>query len=325
MSEEATAFIPPHALNTAVLFLVFNRLDTTKQVFEAIRQAKPPRLYIAADGARTNKEGEAEKSQAVRDYIMSHIDWPCEVKTLFRDENLGCKYAVSGAISWFFEQEAQGIILEDDCLPSQSFFWFCEDLLNKYKDDLRVWHIAGNNFHFGWQRDKDYSYYFSYYGSIWGWASWRTRWNQYSVDMKGYDEIKTKNYLWDVFGNQQEANFRLSNFDEIKNGLNTWDFQWAYTRFFNSGLSIVPSANLVKNLGFGKDATHTTGDSKWAHLTNNDLTLPLKHPLFVIRDKISDDKYAENFTKNLFFKKLKNMLKRFIKKSLIALQKKTKY
>lgn len=115
-------FIPPYPLNTPVLFLVFNRLDTTKQVFEAIRQAKPPRLYVAADGAREEKKGEEQKVKAVREYILNNIDWNCEVKTLFRDKNLGCKYAVSGSINWFFENEEMGIILEDDCLPSQSFF-----------------------------------------------------------------------------------------------------------------------------------------------------------------------------------------------------------
>ncbi len=120
-------FKPPHPLNTAVLFLVFNRLDVTKQVFGAIKQAKPPRLYIAADGARETKDGEELKVEEVRDFILSNIDWECEVKTLFRENNFGCKYAVSGAIDWFFENEEMGIILEDDCLPSQSFFWFCEE------------------------------------------------------------------------------------------------------------------------------------------------------------------------------------------------------
>ena len=122
MSKDS--FTPPQPLNTAVLFLVFNRLDTTKQVFEAIREAKPPRLYIAADGARETKAGEAEKVTAVRDFILKNIDWECDIKTLFREENLGCKYAVSGAIDWFFDNEEMGIILEDDCLPSQSFFGF---------------------------------------------------------------------------------------------------------------------------------------------------------------------------------------------------------
>jgi len=306
------AFIPPHSLNTAVLFLVFNRLDVTKQVFSAIRQAKPPRLYIAADGARSKKEGEAEKVKAVRDFILSNIDWKCEVKTLLRDENLGCKYAVSKAITWFFDNEEMGIILEDDCLPSQSFFWFCEELLNRYKDDLRIWHIAGNNFHFGWKRDKDYSYYFSYYGSIWGWASWKDRWEHYNVDMEHYAEIKNKKYLWDVFGYQKEAKFRLSNFEQIVNGLNTWDYQWAYCRFINSGLSIVPADNLVKNLGFGEEATHTNSkNDKRSNMDVFNVEFPLKMPNFIIRDKVSDDRFF-----NMFIKNQTNFVKRIVVKVL---------
>ncbi len=307
-------FIPPHPLKTAVLFLIFNRLDTTKQVFQAIRKAKPPRLYIGADGPRPDKEGEAEKVKSVRDYVLKNIDWACEVKTLFRDKNLGCKYAVSSAITWFFENEEQGIILEDDCLPSQSFFWFCEELLERYKDDMRIWHISGNNFHSGWRRDKDYSYHFSYYGSIWGWASWRNKWSHYDVEMDNYEEIKSKNYLWDIFGNQAEANFRISNFEEIKNGLDTWDFQWAYTRFINSGLSIVPETNLVKNLGFGKDATRThSKNDRRANMNIENVNFPLKHPQFVIRDKKSDDKFFNEFIKSnqSIFKKI---IKKIIKK-----------
>ncbi|MDD3597008.1 hypothetical protein [Sulfuricurvum sp.] len=311
---EETTFTPLNPLRTPILFLVFNRLDTTMKVFKAIRQAKPPKLYVAADGARESRGGEAEKVKAVRDYILSNIDWECEVNTLFREQNFGCKMAVSGAIDWFFANEEMGIILEDDCLPSQSFFWFCEELLERYKDDMRVWHIAGNNFHFGWKRDENYSYYFSYYGSIWGWASWKSRWDHYTVDMQGYEEIKSKNYLWDIFGNQSEASFRISNFDEIINGLNTWDFQWAYTRFINSALSIVPNVNLVKNLGFGEDATHThSKNDRRANMGIFNISLPLKNPKFLIRDKKSDDKFFNEFIKyeSSFIKKIaKKVLKK---------------
>ncbi len=302
-------FIPPYPLSTAVLFLVFNRPDVTKQVFEAIREAKPPRLYVAADGAREDKNGEAEKVDKVREYITSSIDWDCKVRTLFRKTNLGCKMAVSGAIDWFFENEEMGIILEDDCLPSQSFFWFCEELLEKYKNDMRVWHIAGNNFHFGWKRDKDYSYYFSYYGSIWGWATWKNKWKHYDVGMKNYDEIKSKKYLWDLFGNKEEVNFRISNFEQIKKGLDTWDYQWVYTKFINCGLSIVPEVNLVGNLGFGGDATHTHSRSdKRANMAFYDISFPLKMPGFIIRDKKSDDKFFTEFIKE------SNIFKRLAKK-----------
>ena len=205
-----------------------------------------------------------------------------------------------------------GIILEDDCLPSQSFFWFCEELLDKYKDDMRVWHIAGNNFHFGWERDTDYSYYFSYYGSIWGWATWQNRWAHYSVDMQHYDEVRAKNYLWDLFGNRKESGFRLSNFEAIRKGLDTWDFQWAYTRFINSGLSIVPKVNLVKNLGFGEDATHThRKKDKRADMAIFEMDFPLRHPKFIIRDKVSDDRFFKTFIRSRFTL-LKTIAKRLI-------------
>jgi hypothetical protein len=314
-------FSPPHSLNTPVLFLIFNRLASTKKVFESIKEAKPPRLYIASDGPRNNKPGEDKKVLDVRNYINSNINWDCEVITLFRDKNLGCKYAVSGAIDWFFEHEEMGIIVEDDCLPSQSFFWFCEELLKRYKDDLRIWHIAGNNFQFGWKRDDEYSYYFSYYGSFWGWATWKSRWKSYDVEMKNYPEDKSKNYLWDIFGNQDEADFRINNFEAIKNGFNTWDYQWAYTRFINSGLSVVPEVNLVKNLGFGKDATHTQSKKdKRSNMIIKDINFPLKHQLNIIRDKKSDDRYFNNFLRLNFLRlnyiTIKIALKSFIIKIL---------
>ena len=146
-------------MHTAVLFLVFNRIDLTLQVFEAIKKARPPRLYIASDGARVSKSGEMDKVAYIRNYLQSNVDWDCEVKTLFRENNLGCKIAVSGAIDWFFENEKEGIIIEDDCLPSKSFFNFCEDMLFKYKNDLRVWHISGDNFQ-DKKKHNDYEYYF---------------------------------------------------------------------------------------------------------------------------------------------------------------------
>jgi hypothetical protein len=298
--------------NTAVLFLVFNRLDATKKVFKEINKARPPRIYVASDGARVNKKREAEKVKVVRDFIISNITWECEVKTLFRETNLGCKVAVSEAIDWFFESEEMGIILEDDCLPSLSFFLFCEDMLERYKNDMRIWHIAGNNFQFGWQRDPDYSYYFSYYGSIWGWATWSNRWEHYDVNIKSYNEIKSKNYLQDLFGNKKEANFRCLNFDMIQKGFDTWDYQWAYTRLINSGLSIVPSINLVSNLGFGENATHThTKDDDRANMEIFDLDFPLTVPAFVIRDKVSDDRFFNKYVYNY-----KHILRTIIKKVL---------
>lgn len=294
-------FIPPHSLNTAVLFLVFNRLDTTKQVFEAIREAKPPRLYIAADGARELKDGEDEKVNAVREYITSNIDWECEVKTLFRDENLGCKMAVSGAIDWFFENEEMGIILEDDCLPSQSFFWFCEELLVKYKDDTRVGQISGfnplNNFN-----NSDTSYLFSKFGPIWGWASWRRAWSNYDVHIKCWPEIKDGEIMSFITDSRKEAIWRESLFDDIyTKKIDTWDYQWAFSKLINSELSIVPNKNLIQNIGFGDDATHTKGAID-ERLNKVFEVYNLNHPTYILRNKKFDNEFLINFVyrKNIF-------------------------
>lgn len=297
--SETTTFTPPHPLNAAVLFLVFNRLDTTKKVFEAIRQAKPPRLYIAADGARANKEGEDQKAQAVRDYILQNVDWKCEVKTLFREQNLGCKYAVSGAITWFFENEEQGIILEDDCLPSQSFFWYCEELLNKYKVDLRVWHISGDNFQNGLERSEG-SYYFSKFIHIWGWASWANRWAKYDVEIKSYKDFVDQNVVINLSESEQDKKYWQKIFEDVFNGkIDTLDYQWSYTVWVNSGLSILPNKNLISNIGFGPNATHTTDlDSQHSIIPRMNLSLPLLHPGFVIKDLTAD-----NFTTTRMFRK----------------------
>jgi hypothetical protein len=302
-----------------ILFLVFNRLEKTREVFDRIREAQPVRLYIASDGARSNRDGESEKVLAVRDYILSNIDWPCSVNTLFSESNLGCKKSVHQAITWFFEHEVSGIILEDDCLPDLSFFNFCSELLERYKDDLRIWQICGNNFDFGDRRDPDYSYHFSYYGAIWGWATWRNRWKCYDLNIERYPEIKKKDYLWDLFGNSIEAHARIERFDKIMN-IDTWDFQWSFTRFINSGLAIMPKSNLVTNLGFGSDATHTHSiEDLRANMKINSMAFPLIHPPFVIRDKVTDDLYFSRFIlqksrSSSFFWKIQKLLLAGLKK-----------
>jgi hypothetical protein len=302
--NSTTIFAPPHPLNTAVLFLVFNRLDTTKQVFEAIQQAKPPRLYIAADGARENREGEDTKVKAVRDYIMQNIDWECEVKTLFREQNMGCKYAVSSAITWFFKNEKMGIILEDDCLPSQSFFWFCEELLERYKDDMRVWHISGDNFQNGTKRGEA-DYYFSKYNHVWGWASWANRWKLYDVEL---DSIVDTKFLEKTFENQNTLKQWTKTFHTMKEkGIDTWDYQWTFCMWHNDALAILPNINLISNVGFGIDATHTTGDSEFSKLLAYDLVIT------TYSDDIEQNLEADGYTSKIMFSK-KSIITRVINK-----------
>lgn len=272
------SLVSAEQLRTPVLFLVFNRPDTTQRVFEAIRNAKPPRLYIAADGPRTDRPGEAQMVAQVRE-IVTAVDWRCEVKTLFRKKNLGCKHAVSGAITWFFEHEEQGIILEDDCLPNNSFFQFCEILLEKYKYDQRIGQISGFNGLGKYQRDGC-SYHFSNFGSIWGWATWKRAWNSYDVDMKGYPYIKESSYIPNIINDKKDLRNRIKAFDQTYAGLiDTWDYQWIYCRLVNRYLIILPSKNLIKNIGFGANATHTTvPNSKLSSLSSYEINFPLIPP-----------------------------------------------
>ena len=310
LKNQHSKFTPPHPLNTAVLFLVFNRLDTTKQVFEAIQQAKPPRLYVAADGARELKEGEAEIVKAVREFVIQNIDWECEVKTLFQDQNLGCKMAVSGAIDWFFDNEEMGIILEDDCLPSRSFFWFCEELLERYKDDMRVGQISGDNFQNGIKRG-DADYYFSIYNHIWGWASWANRWQNYDVNLKNFNDTK---FIKDLFDDKKTVKCWLQTFKIMKKQLiNTWDYQWTFTLWNKKQLTILPNTNLIENVGFGVDATHTTGESELANLKAYELELK-NHPKEVKRD-LEADKFTSKmiFEKKTLFERVVNKLRELIR------------
>ena len=295
-------------LKTPVLFLVFNRLEQTKKVFDVICKTKPPRLYIASDGPRESCHGENEIVEAVRDYVMTNINWQCEVKTLFRKKNLGCKYAVSKAITWFFDNEEMGIILEDDCVPSLSFFLFCQELLEKYKNDTRVWHIGGTN-----PIDKDNisnSYYFSLYNRIWGWASWRRAWKYYDVNIRFWPVIKTNKILYNIF-NRKEAKYYEKIFDEVYNGnIDTWDYQWFLIRLLN-GRAIIPTTNLVTNIGFGEGATHTINvDSELSELKRSDIMFPLKHPQFIIEDFLRDEIWSNmSLNNNSIINKIKNALK----------------
>jgi hypothetical protein len=274
-----------NSINTAVLFITYKRLDTTIQVFESIRKAKPPRIYISSNIGKD--EAECKKVQIVRDYINYNIDWECEVKKLFRTKHLSAKLSISGAIDWFFEHEEMGIILEDDCLPSQSFFWYCEELLAKYKEDMRVWHISGDNFQNGIIRG-DSSYYFSAFNHVWGWAGWADRWKFYDVDS---NQIQNESFLR-TYWQGREFKYWRNIFWKIKNNeIDTWDYQWSFTMWINGGLAILPKINLVSNIGFGEDATHTKGTNiNTTHNKFNELTIT-KHPIQIVRN-IEADKYT---------------------------------
>jgi len=242
-----------------VLFLTYKRYNTAKQVFESIRKAKPPRLYFASNAPNPNITPELAEVQKVRD-LLATVDWDCEVTTLFRSDHLSVKESISSAISWFFEHEEQGIILEDDCLPHQDFFTFCDALLKRYKNEVKVWVITGDNYQNNQIRGEA-SYYFSRYNHVWGWASWRRAWENYSVDMNFWNEWKYSDSFKNYFNDPIEEKFWRRKFDDVLSGkIVTWDYQWTFCVFKNNGLTATPNKNLVTNIGFGPEATNTTSE-----------------------------------------------------------------
>lgn len=241
-------------LNTPVLFLIFNRPETTKIVFEQIRLAKPKQLFIVADGAREGNVRDRVRCEEAKNFVIGRIDWDCQVKTLFRTTNLGCGAGVSEAINWFFEHVSQGIILEDDCLPSQDFFIFCEQMLEKFGEDETVFHISGCNLN-----EKKYGelpFYFSKYANIWGWATWRRAWQHYQFNVKQIFKTHSviKRHIKDPF----ERKFWISVYRVLAlRNLDTWDYQWILIVLKNNAVCINSNYNLISNIGFNDDATHT--------------------------------------------------------------------
>ncbi|WP_017731984.1 hypothetical protein [Nafulsella turpanensis] len=244
-------------IDTPVLLLVFNRPETTKRIFEVIQKVKPKQLFIAADGPRENNPYDEVLCEKVKK-IISFVDWDCEVKTLFRDINLGCKLAPSLAITWFFEHVEEGIILEDDILPHIDFFRFAQKMLHQYADDERIMMISGFNVASCWKEEKQ-DYHFSLFGGCWGWATWRRAWTFFDPEIKKWSDPEVKKLLRENLGGGYDFEFRSKLYDQIHQGkLETvWDYQWTFARLVQSGLCIVPSLNTIENIGFTEGATHT--------------------------------------------------------------------
>jgi hypothetical protein len=301
-------------LTTPVAFIIFSRPDTTERVFESIRQAKPPKLLVVADGPRPDRPGEAEKCAAVR-AIIDRVDWDCEVLKNYSHLNLGCKRRVSSGIDWVFERVEEAILIEDDCLPSQSFFRYCQELLTRYRHDTRVMHIAGTNFGITGQ-NPDETYYFSRRTHIWGWATWRRAWQTYyDVNVKLWPELKQMNRLAEILGNQREAEVKAEIFDRLYEGqMDTWDYQWHFACLAQGNSSILPNKNLVSNIGFGHEgATHTGSPSSFADLSRHELDFPMVHPKFLIKDYEADDSYFEQRQNNEFKSRITRNVQKVLK------------
>jgi len=281
-------------VKTAVAFLIFNRRETTAQVFAAIRAAQPSKLLVVADGPRPGRPGEEQECKATR-AVIEQVDWPCEVQTNYAKVNLGCRQRVSSGLDWVFSQIEEAIILEDDCLPHPSFFRFCEHLLERYREDERVMMIGGTNYLHNRLKVEE-SYVFSRYFSIWGWASWRRAWSRYDITMKEWPRLKKQEQLKAFYAQPYMRRFVTSTFDATyRERINTWDVQWFYSCLFNNGLSIIPRVNLVSNIG--TLGAHSAGRS----INNFFPVFPLdtehmRHPDLVHPDVGYDDRFfSEQF------------------------------
>ena len=282
------------ALNTPILLLVFNRPNTTERVFEAIRHQRPRQLFVAADGPRPHVDTDAERCDAARE-IATRVDWDCEVKTLFRKRNLGCRVALSSAITWFFQQVEYGIILEDDILPAPDFFPFCQELLLKYQDNPSVMLISGNNFQMG-KRYGETSYFFSRFAHIWGWATWRRAWRHYAPERTTLALLRHNKFFEQTFPLASDRAYWQKRFEETLRGeIDTWDYLWQMSIWSQNGLSISPNVNLASNIGFDSEATHTVGESRLANLPVEKLGA-LLHP-----DTVEPHYAADAFTQKYIF------------------------
>jgi hypothetical protein len=239
--------------------------------------------------------------------IIERVNWPCEVLTNFSDVNLGCKNRVASGIDWVFEQVPEAIILEDDCIPHPTFFRFCEELLERYRDDERIAMISGDNFQFG-QKRGDASYYFSRYTHIWGWASWRRAWKHYDRKAGIWPQFRDGGFLRVLVKDHDEYAHWCKVFDGVHKGeIDTWDYQWVLTSWSQGQISVIPNTNLISNIGFGVDATHTTGVSVLANMKIDEIEFPLQHPVIFLPDRVADNRTAtEQFsltlTKKIFQK-----------------------
>lgn len=274
-------------INAPVLFLLFNRPDTTRKVFEAIKKAKPNKLYIAADGPRLFNNEDIEKVAKARE-ISTYVDWPCEVKIFFRKENVGIIHAIVEAITWFFKHEVEGIILEDDCVPHQYFFIFCETLLDYYRNDSKIFAISGCNIKNKYENE---SYHFSKYFHPWGWATWRRAWDCYENEISFWPKWKDSADWTNIMPSKAERVIfkKIFNYEQT-NIRKNWDYRFMASILKNNGLVARSNLNLISNIGFGKDATHTTNiKGKDRYPTSEvEINCNFIHPENIAQDKSKD-------------------------------------
>lgn len=278
-----------------VLFCTFNRLESTKEVFERIRQVKPAKLYLLSDGPRENVKDEAEKVAAVREYLETHIDWECQLHKNFAEKNMGCGLRMSSGITWAFEHEEELIIIEDDCLPDLSFFRYCRELLELYRENENIMVIGGSN-DIGIQDEKD-SFFFSPWVEIWGWATWKRTWEQYDYDISDWKNREIPPSMKALMDDEAiKAYARI--FDSVyTHSLDTWDYQLQYLIYQKGALTVIPNTCMIKNIGFGSDATHTKTKPVELYSEAHEMIFPMQIPLRIKNNECFLEKALEAFIK----------------------------
>ncbi len=287
MAKRGADLQEANAIETApVALFVFNRPRLTSQVYERVRAAKPRRLLVVADGPRSDREDDVHLCEASRK-IVSSPDWSCDLLMNLADENLGCRRRLSSGLDWVFDQSAEAIVLEDDCLPGSSFFRFCTAMLRRYRDDGRVMHVSGDNFQDGNRRGTG-SYFFSRYSLSWGWATWKRAWRFYDVNVAAWPAAAKEGWLESILDSPREVQYWTDIFDKLYRGeIDTWDYQWLFACWRRGGLSIQPNENLVTNIGAGPDATHFKGNHSTLGIPIRELG-ELTHPPAITRDSEAD-------------------------------------
>lgn len=285
-----------YQVDSPVAIFIFNRPETTEQVFRTIRDVEPNTLYVIADGPRDGVETDDDNCRRTRS-VTENVNWDCTVHRDYAERNLGLKDRFVTGLETIFSSEERAIILEDDCIPNQDFFQFCDVMLEEYEDDKRVWDISGTN-HLGKWKSEQQDYHFSYYGGIWGWATWRRAWKEYDPDMNLWSEKPVRNRIRDVIASNSQYEYLRTVYERTCSGeIETWDYPWGYSRHLNSGLSVVPSTNLVTNVGFGDDATNTTDESSvMANLPRHELNFPINFHDYVAVDRAYDSEYHKQRT-----------------------------
>lgn len=294
-------------LTTPVVFIIFNRFKEAEKVFEQIAIAKPQKLFVISDGPRSSKPGELDQVNKVR-ALIDRIDWPCEIYKNFADQNLGCRDRIATGLDWVFDQVESAIILEDDCLPDQTFFRFCQEMLEKYKGAFGVSHITGSNI-IG-KKSNSESYLFSNYTQIWGWATWSRVWSKYDVGVKFWPSFKKTHQFSRLAGSGNAKRYWIHSVNEVYKGkIDTWDFQFSMLNWINNQVTVVPNKNLISNIGFGINATHTQIENHdLSKLETTQMIFPLTHPSTMSVDNDYDYELSHKF----FNMSLKNAVLSYI-------------